>query len=192
MRDKYAYDQQYIKDHIKMRSIPFNTGKQEDMELMDWLAKQSNATQYIKRLIREDMERSNSMKKSEVIVANRDAIRESMIDAYGHVIDSRGRMQYQIYVWEDGEIERLSGPQGDNSYLKPRDMETRKLFYICTVSEPLYDPRDQITDPLPDDDAAREAMLEEVDAWMKESYSEHIDDVLDSLIEDAEREEMYE
>ena len=131
------------------------------------------------------------MKKSEAIRKYYDAVRESMIDAYGHVIDSRGRVQYKVYVWEDGEIERLPGPQGDNSYLMPRVCETRQLYYITTVSEPCYDPRDQIADKLPDDEAECEKLFEETDAWMKESYAENIDDVLDNLIDDAEQEEKY-
>ena len=56
-RDKYEYDQQYLKEHIFTKRIPFNNTKQEDVEMLEWINKQGNTTQYIKALVREDMER---------------------------------------------------------------------------------------------------------------------------------------
>ena len=132
------------------------------------------------------------MKKSEAMRKYYDAILEAMIDAYDKVIDSRGRVQYTIYIWEDGEIEPLCAPQGDNSYLKPHDWEPRQLYNVTTVAEPFYDPRDQITDPLPEDEAEQEAMLKEADAWMKDEYRSNAADILDREIEQAEFEERFE
>ena len=56
-RDKYAYDQQYLKANITTKPLTFNRQKPDDMELLEWINEQGNATQYIKRLVREDMER---------------------------------------------------------------------------------------------------------------------------------------
>ena len=53
--DKGSYDKQYAKDHIKRKHIPFNDTDPEDMALLAWINRQQNATQYIKRLVREDM-----------------------------------------------------------------------------------------------------------------------------------------
>ena len=54
--DKTKYDIEYARAHIKCKRIPFNDQKQEDAELLEWLGQQGNVTQYVKRLIREDME----------------------------------------------------------------------------------------------------------------------------------------
>ena len=55
--DQNAYVQQYIKEHIKRRLIPFNMDKPEDKAIWDWLEGMDNITEYIKRLIRDDMKR---------------------------------------------------------------------------------------------------------------------------------------
>ena len=57
MFDKSKYDQEYAKEHIRRKHIPFNDTDPEDMLLWDWIRKQPNATQYIKKLIREDMQK---------------------------------------------------------------------------------------------------------------------------------------
>ena len=61
--DKGAYDKQYAKDHIKRKHIPFNDTVPEDQELLSWLATKPNVTQYVKQLIREDMERNSLSKR---------------------------------------------------------------------------------------------------------------------------------
>ena len=55
--EKYEYDQQYLKTKIFTKPIPFNRTKLDDMKLLNWAESKGNFTQYIKRLIREDMER---------------------------------------------------------------------------------------------------------------------------------------
>ena len=55
--NKSKYDQQYNRDHITRKFIPFNDTVPEDAELLEWLAQQGNVTQYVKGLIRGDMER---------------------------------------------------------------------------------------------------------------------------------------
>ena len=57
--DKSKYDQEYAKKHITRKFLAFNRDDPEDVALLDWLkAKGYGYTNaYIKRLIREDMER---------------------------------------------------------------------------------------------------------------------------------------
>lgn len=56
MFDKSKYDQEYAKEHIRRKHIPFNDTNPEDAELLAWLAEQDNVTKYLKVLIRADME----------------------------------------------------------------------------------------------------------------------------------------
>ena len=55
--DKGKYDMNYAKAHITRKHIPFNDTVPEDVETLAWLNSQGNVTQYVKRLIREDMGR---------------------------------------------------------------------------------------------------------------------------------------
>ena len=57
--NKGEYDKQYNKDHIKRKFIPFNDNVPEDQEILEWLATKPNVTQYVKQLIREDMNRDS-------------------------------------------------------------------------------------------------------------------------------------
>ena len=54
--DKKAYDMGYARAHITRKFIPFNDTVPEDAELLKWLACKPNVTQYVKELIRADME----------------------------------------------------------------------------------------------------------------------------------------
>ena len=54
--DKSKYDIEYTKSHIKCKRIPFNDMIDDDKELFAWLGEQVNVTQYVKGLIRADME----------------------------------------------------------------------------------------------------------------------------------------
>lgn len=58
--NKSAYDKQYNRDHVKRLFVPFNDKIPEDAEMWDWLKKVGNKTQYIKQLIRDDMNRKKS------------------------------------------------------------------------------------------------------------------------------------
>ena len=58
--EKSKYDQQYAKDHIKRKFIPFNDNNQDDSELLAWLATKDNVTAYVKQLIRADMEQNKA------------------------------------------------------------------------------------------------------------------------------------
>ena len=55
--DKKAYDMDYAKQNITRKHIPFNLTNKEDADLLAWLNKQGNVTQYVKHLIREDINR---------------------------------------------------------------------------------------------------------------------------------------
>lgn len=56
--DAAAYMREYIAEKVIYKRINFAKGKPEDQELLDWIAAQPEGiSPYIKRLIREDMER---------------------------------------------------------------------------------------------------------------------------------------
>lgn len=128
------------------------------------------------------------MKKSEVLTQYYDTIIDAMIHYHDTVLESYGNVQYKLYIWDDGEIEAMEQPQGDHSYLAPRECETRKLFYITTVSEgPGFDPWDAAAaESRPDDDAEREAAEAEILQFLKEDYRNGVDLVLDSIIYNAQ------
>lgn len=56
---KMAYDKDYYKKYITRKVLNFNELVQEDAEILIWLKAQGerNMSQYIKRLVREDMEK---------------------------------------------------------------------------------------------------------------------------------------
>ena len=56
--NKGQYDQEYARTHIVRKFIPFNpTVSQDDAKMLSWLSAKPNITQYIKDLIREDIEK---------------------------------------------------------------------------------------------------------------------------------------
>lgn len=58
LQNKRSYDKDYAKKNFKCKNLAFNTLYPEDIALFDWVKKQpEGGTKYIKRLIREDMER---------------------------------------------------------------------------------------------------------------------------------------
>lgn len=78
------------------------------------------------------------LKKSEIIREYRDAIENEIIECMVETADTAIRnnsiTQYQVYIWSDGEIETLFGPEGDNSFLRAKEWEDRELYYVGTVS----------------------------------------------------------
>lgn len=129
------------------------------------------------------------MEKSEVIANYADVIQEEMVSAYERVVRSRGSEQIQIYIWEDGKPELLSGPCGDNSRLQARDNEPRELYYVTTVVERCFDPWDLTDHSAPEDDAARETEEDEIIAWAVDEYRTNVSDRLDAIIADAKDDE---
>lgn len=127
--------------------------------------------------------------RSEVISMYRSTIKDAMLTRYKNVLASGGQMQYKIYIWDDGEVEALSGPQGDNSFLQARDGEPRSLYYVCQVGGSYFDPWDLTDETKPEDDALREAMEQELIASEMDAYEDTIDDMLDGIIKEAKQEE---
>lgn len=61
-RGRTQHQIEYMKDynnrHVKWRKVSFNDKTPDDMILMNWIDSQEESTSaYIKRLVREDMER---------------------------------------------------------------------------------------------------------------------------------------
>ena len=132
------------------------------------------------------------MKASEIIAKYRKEIAESMTDAYRTVISHAGRFQYKVYVWSDGEIERLEGPQGDNSCLVPKTNEPRSLYYIDTISEPYIDIWNLAEESVPDDEAEKEAKEAEIiDCLVSDYKNNSVDYIIDNAIEKAKEDEEY-
>lgn len=131
------------------------------------------------------------MKRSEIISAHREAIAAYMVEHYRIVLECGGKVQYKLYIWEDGELEGLEGPQGDNSWLKARDMEPRELFYVCTIDAPYFTPWDLVDHAAPEDEAEREAEEKEIIDWCMSEYKDNLTDVLYTIIAEAEQEEEY-
>lgn len=129
------------------------------------------------------------MKKSEVMVMYREKIIDTMVEYYEYVLNCNGRIQYTIYIWEDGEIEILEEVQGGNSWLKPREMETRELFCVCTIDCPFFDPWDCTDHSAPDDEEGREAERKEIIDWLVDEYKANVDDVFNEILTMVEEEE---
>lgn len=57
-RKKTAYNIKYARENYKGKNLYFNTRIPDDIALFDWIKVQpEGGTPYIKRLVREDMER---------------------------------------------------------------------------------------------------------------------------------------
>lgn len=80
------------------------------------------------------------MKKSDLIRVHYDAIAAEFVKDYRAVLGSAGRIQYSVYIWEDGEIESQYAAQGDSFYLDDSEDDERRLFYLDTIASPFYRP----------------------------------------------------
>ena len=128
------------------------------------------------------------MKKSEIIVAHQEAIAEYLVDHYKKAMECHGRIQYDLYIWSDGELEGMEKVSGDNSWLEPRQGEPRELFYVTKVTG--FDPWDLVDDhPIPEDDAQREAEEKDIIADLVQEYKLNVYELIDSIVEDAKRED---
>ena len=131
------------------------------------------------------------MKRSEALTRYYNKLTTSMVDHYRTVLECGGRIQYGIYVWEDGEIEILEDVQGGNSWLQARDYEPRELFYVCTIESPCFDPWDYADDSAPEDESARESEEANIIDWLVDEYESNASEILDIIITEAERDEKY-
>ena len=128
------------------------------------------------------------MKKSEVIRKYYDKIAEAMAEQYRIVLNSYGRIQESIYVWDDGSVTVLEDVQGGNMYYSA----VNNLTYVCTSEEPCFDPWDYADHGAPDDPDEREEEGAEIIEWLVDEYERNIADVIDPIIEEAERDEEME
>lgn len=129
------------------------------------------------------------MNRSEIISKYSHKITDSAPVLYRSVLESYGMIQYQLYVWEDGEIDYLEQVQGDNAYLIPKDSEPRTLAYVCTISSPCFDPWDYTDHSAPETEEEREKEQEEIIDCLVDSYRENLSDMIDCIIREAEQEE---
>ena len=61
LKNKREYDKQYQRENFKGKYITFNKKVPEDMEMYEWIrTRPEQGNCYIKRLIREDMERQKN------------------------------------------------------------------------------------------------------------------------------------
>lgn len=57
--DQKAYVNEYIKEKIKYRRMNFNTGKPDDMAMVEWIDSQpEGVSNYLKRLVLADMQKN--------------------------------------------------------------------------------------------------------------------------------------
>lgn len=121
--DKSAYDQQYMKEHITRKLIPFNLDKPEDKALLDYLNSRDNITQYIKSLIRADMGKGTKM--TEVInkngaKVNFEAAVQLMDDEIREKVHSEGyETEQEFFTAYEAEHEKAFGEEWELSKEKP-------------------------------------------------------------------------
>jgi hypothetical protein len=93
--NKNKYDQEYNKAHITRKFIPFNDQNPDDKELLSWLSGIENVTQYIKGLIRADMENTN-------IVRCNDCEKQGTYDC--HITSLTGQSSSGDWFCADGKM----------------------------------------------------------------------------------------
>lgn len=124
------------------------------------------------------------MKKSEIIINNYDTILNALGACYRDALESDGRMQYALYVWEDGEIEILPKVSGDHTYLIPKECEPRQLVHVMTVGGYNFHYSENLNGTETEDD---------IGIWLDELTSQYMNDQaecdLDDRIEELKREE---
>ncbi len=59
---KKAYNKEYARTHLKGKNLGFNISDPDDMALLEWIKQHENGTEYIKSLIRTDMESFEELK----------------------------------------------------------------------------------------------------------------------------------
>ena len=60
--DQDTYVRQYIQENRTTKNLTFNKRSDDDMELLKWINDQPESfNQYVKRLIRKDMEKSKEV-----------------------------------------------------------------------------------------------------------------------------------
>ena len=133
------------------------------------------------------------MKRTEIITNNRDKIIAEMVSCYREVLDSNGKIQYKIHIWEDGKIETLESFQGDNTWLQAKSGEPRSLFYVATISSPFFYAFDYTDEPEPEDEDEKEKARQEIIDYLVGEYErEGAQNTLDAIMEEAKMDEELE
>jgi hypothetical protein len=171
--------------------INLKLNRNTDAEIIEKLRAVPSMQGYIRKLIKNDIEGEKKMKKSEIIEKYAQEIIEAMVERYRKVLECDGRIQYKLYIWDNGEIEYLEGAQGDSSWLQPNEGEKRTLYYICTISQPGFDWAEALDHPVPEDEEEREEERAAVIDWEADQYEQAAPDTLDEIIAEAAREEKY-
>lgn len=113
-----------------------------------------------------------------LVEENREELCEVMRDRMESVLESAGRVQYTVYLWDDGKIECLEDVCGGNTWLKPNDPD-RAMMEVATIKMPHYDWREwagadgtfrslEEIDELPEEEKEwleREAILAELECF---------------------------
>ena len=132
------------------------------------------------------------MKLSEAMVKYREKIEPEMVKCYRDVLENYGRIQYDIYVWEDGEIVVHEDVQGGNAELVPGDGATRELFCVACVKMPFYDPWDGADHGRPEDEEEAEREEKELIDYEVEEYEYALSDhIYDEMVAEAKQDEKY-
>lgn len=185
-------------DKENMRQIKFNLSKKYDLDIISHLDSVPNKQGYIKDLIRADMARAKSENLEEdknmettksaaqVMTDNYAELIKEMTRCYRNVLESDGAIQYKIYIWEDGAIESLEGPQGDCSSLVARSNEPRHIYYVTVISAPCVDVFDLAGAERPEDPTEMESAKAEAIDFLVDNYSEEAEARLDAVIEEAQ------
>lgn len=58
LKNKREYDKRYARENFIGKNIAFNKNNQYDMEVLEWIRKQNNGNEYIKRLVYEDKQKT--------------------------------------------------------------------------------------------------------------------------------------
>lgn len=69
----------------------------------------------------------------EIYEAKEDEIKTEVEDCYINALKSGGRVCYQLYLWEDGELLTNEVLTGSNSWMQPRAGEGRQLYRLTDI-----------------------------------------------------------
>lgn len=120
-----------------------------------------------------------------VMLTHYNELISEMTSCYRNVLESDGAIQYKIYIWDNGEIETLEGPDGDNSALVARSHEERSLYHVATVRASCVDVFDLAGMERPEDPTELENAKAEAIDYLVDNYIEEAEAKLDAAIDEA-------
>lgn len=181
----------YNSDKKNAKFFGLKLSRNTDADIIAWLESRESVQGYLKSLIRADMMKEDenmetTKSAAQVMTDNYAKLIEEMTIRYRNVLESDGNFQYKVYIWEDGEVACLCGPQGDSTRLVARSNEPRNLYYVTTVSAPCVDVFDLAGSERPEDPDEEEAAKAEAIDWLVDNYSEEAEARLNAAIDDAQ------